>query len=170
MNPSVMILLSVSILGILLFLVIHIYSNRKKTTVTQRLLVQQITTNSNLDLIQKEIINNQFIALDRSGKLVLLSHLDNNKEEIETIPLSEVSYCRLDKQVHEVVHRGRNRTASEFLLNKISLLLFSASKRILYELVFFDQDKNSFKELPYLSKRAEYWKKLITRKVVAPVA
>jgi hypothetical protein len=170
MNPSVMLLLCVSILGILFFLFFHLYSSRKRTTASQRLLVKEISSLSNLDLMQKEIINNQFIALDRSGKLVILSHVENNREAIETIPLSEISYCKLDKDVHEVVHRGRNRTVSELLLNKISLLLFSASKRLLYELVFFDQEKNNFKDLPYLSKRAEYWKKVITKKGVAELA
>ena len=169
MNSTIF-LLTGGIIILIFFIFLHFYNFRKvKAGKREKGKVRKLIIKNKIDLGLKEIINNQFIGFDRSKRVLLLSQLDKDKENLTVIPISTVAYCKLDNQTIEVVHRGRNRTVSEALLSKISILLFSATKKLLFEFVFFDQEKNALKELPYLAKRAEYWKKLIMKTGIVEV-
>ncbi len=161
---NTMVLLTIGILGIIFFSLLHFKSSKKGKNVKSRLLkTRKMITQGIAEMSEKDIINNQLIGLDKKKRSLVFFHFGKEEEGMLVIPLSKIAYCTLNKQTEEFIHRGRNRTTSEMLLSRVSLLFFSLKKIPLFEFVFFDEEKNNINELPYLMNRAEYWEALIKK-------
>ncbi|HEX7844629.1 MAG TPA: hypothetical protein VF476_02445 [Chitinophagaceae bacterium] len=157
-------LLILSVLVFAYFFLLHKRNSKKNRRWrnpllrTRKKLSQEIAS-----LIEKEIINNQLIGLDKKKKRVIFFHFGREEDGVISLSLSKIASCTIHKQAEEIVHRGRNRTTSEKELSRVSLLFYSLRKTLLFEFVFFDQDKNTINELPHLIDRAEHWETLIKK-------
>jgi hypothetical protein len=160
MDTTVTTIFVVSVIGLFFFLVLHLRGGKKQVGAIR---AQRIFARKKIAVDKKEVINNQFIGLDRKNQLLLFCDFDSDEEGVAAIPFDKIAYYKLNKQQVELVHRGRNRTVSEMLPDKISLLLFTHKRNRLFEFVFFDPEKNEFNELAYFNKRAEHWEKIIKK-------
>lgn len=163
-------LLAVSTVILLYILLLQVTRLKNRTKKYRELQAANIPGLTIADFSFRDLVNQRFIGLDQSKRILVLFDLQRAGEGITILPLPEIAYCKLEKQTTETVHRGRNREPFEKLLTRISLLLFSADKILLSEFVFFDQEKNGLKELSSLLQKAERWKKLIKRNGITEIA
>jgi len=142
--------------------VLYMRKKRKYTIASLRkvaVLVQHV----DIDLNDRDIINSQFIGIDVSKKMLVLSQLNHPAEPVRTIMLSDIVFCRMIKKYREILSTDPVKATGENELDHVSIVFYSGAKYPEAEFTFYDGSLNTKDEMPGMIKKAEYWKNLIAK-------
>ncbi|GAO44030.1 hypothetical protein [Flavihumibacter petaseus] len=124
---------------------------RKKGMKAVREVYHSITARHALSISDVDVFGNRLIAIDKHfSKLVMVVH--RNAVTWETcVDTSNILFCRVIKEQQEGT-RGFRRVRLEITLDDAAEPL---------GFVFFEEEADDRRELPYRVQRAQFWKRLI---------
>ena len=159
MDSSVIIAIIIVCLAIFIFVPISIASakDRRKKQQAYKKIVDEICATNHLNLSSTEIINDQLLGLDTNKKLLVYSDLQEYPKDVTIVHLSEIQSGALIKNTERIETDGRNRTNPHIRISDIGIALYSHTKELLVECVFYDDIKNNIAEMVGLTKNAKDW-------------
>lgn len=160
MDTTVATIFIVSVAGLLFFLLLHWRGQRKQQQYHQS---KRLIARNRLSVDKKDVINNQFIGLDKTNRQLLFCDFEQHDKQVNAIPFDQIAFYQLTKQHKEGEIGSGNDKKTAVLPDKIWLFLFSKKMNPLLKFMFFDREKNGRNEFPYLRRRAAYWEKIIRK-------
>lgn len=154
MNSTLSIGLLIVLAVLLVIVLLMAISRREQKKIVTKMgkIYNDLIDRNNLTIDSKEDFRKRIIAVDRVNEQLLFVDLSGEEERSFLVDLPEVVLCRLVK--NERPEKGH--------ITKILLeCALKGKKEAVIQLPFYDELTDSLMDLPYLSKKADYWKQKI---------
>jgi len=131
----------IGLISIVAIVIPFIYMYRKSKS-TERGLVKNIKAyaeNNSLQLDRSEAVANLALGLDSKNKIAYFSEVDHGVYDTRHVSLSDISICKVNREVREVDYHGEK----DKVTHSLEICFYPKNKKDeVSTFLLFDEDKN----------------------------